>query len=70
MFWSKARLFLNWSARLTENEVGLETVELLAQQIEVVEDGEVLDSVLQRTEGGEDVTSVFQSSVFNSALRS
>jgi len=38
-----------------ENDIGLEALELLAQQIEIIEDGEVLRGVAELVERGEDV---------------
>jgi hypothetical protein len=38
-----------------EDEVGLEAIEFLAEQVEVVEDGEVRDGVAEFGERGEDV---------------
>ena len=54
MFWSKARLFLNWSARLKITS-GSKLWSFLLQQIEVVEDREVLGRVAEFAQRGEDV---------------
>ena len=54
MFWSKPRLFLNWSARLKRTS-GREALQLLPEQIEIVENGEMLRRVTERPERFEDV---------------
>ena len=53
-----------------ENDVGLEALQLLAQQIEVVEDGEMLCRVPSSPSAVRTFASVFQSSVFISVLKS
>ena len=51
MFWSKARLFLNWSARLKIMS-GSKALQLLPQQIEIVEDGEMFGGVTELAQRG------------------
>ena len=53
-----------------ENHVGREGFQLLPQQIEIVEDGEMLRGVAEGAERARTLASVFQSSVFISLLRS